>query len=155
MKTTFGMELTDPKVINPSPTGSSKWVKDINKMHDKYGVHDWMINATPEQKREFLKFRIAFLREELGETELAFYNDDPEEITDGLIDLCVIAIGTLDAFGVDADRAWNAVHQANMAKEIGVKESRPNPLGLPDLVKPDGWVAPSHQGNGVTYGGSH
>jgi len=28
-----------------------------------------------------------------------------------------------------------------------VKESRPNPLGLPDLIKPAGWVAPSHAAN--------
>ena len=34
-----------------------------------------------------------------------------------------------------------------MAKEVGRKESRPNPLGLPDLIKPEGWTAPSHEGN--------
>jgi hypothetical protein len=28
-----------------------------------------------------------------------------------------------------------------------VRESRPNPLGLPDLIKPEGWEAPSHEGN--------
>ena len=49
--------------------------------------------------------------------------------------------------GIDADEAWYNVHKANMAKEVGVKESRPNPLGLPDLVKPEGWKAPDHTGN--------
>jgi len=34
-----------------------------------------------------------------------------------------------------------------MSKEVGIKASRPNPLGLPDLVKPEGWQAPSHEGN--------
>ena len=34
-----------------------------------------------------------------------------------------------------------------MQKEIGVKDTRPNPLGLPDLVKPDGWQAPQHFDN--------
>ena len=53
----------------------------------------------------------------------------------------------MDAFGVDAHKAWDAVHKANMAKEPGVKESRPNPLGLPDLVKPEGWEGPSHEDN--------
>ena len=33
------------------------------------------------------------------------------------------------------------------SKEVGRKETRPNPLGLPDLVKPEGWEAPSHEGN--------
>ena len=72
---------------------------------------------------------------------------DAEEIVDGLIDLCVVAIGTLDAFNVDGNKAWDEVLKANMQKEVGVKESRPNPLGLPDLIKPEGWEAPSHKGN--------
>ena len=45
------------------------------------------------------------------------------------------AIGTLDAFGVDGQmKLGDAVHNANMAKEPGVKEGRPNPFGLPDLT---------------------
>jgi predicted HAD superfamily Cof-like phosphohydrolase len=59
----------------------------------------------------------------------------------------VVAIGTLDAFGVDAQRAWDEVHKANMTKQPGVKESRPNPLGLPDLIKPEGWTGPDHDNN--------
>jgi predicted HAD superfamily Cof-like phosphohydrolase len=72
---------------------------------------------------------------------------DGEEIVDGLIDLCVVAIGTLDLFEVDAHKAWDEVLKANMSKKVGVKESRPNPLGLPDLIKPEGWVGPDHTGN--------
>ena len=34
-----------------------------------------------------------------------------------------------------------------MEKEVGVKDSRPNPLGLPDLIKPEGWVGPDHADN--------
>jgi len=71
-------------------------------------------------------------------------NIDKAEIVDALIDLCVVAIGTLDAFGVDAHKAWDEVLQANLNKEPGVKESRPNPFGLPDLIKPEDWEAPNH-----------
>ena len=67
-----------------------------------------------------------------------------KRVVDGLIDLCVVAIGTLDAMGVNVHKAWDEVLTANMAKEVGVKESRPNPLGLPDLIKPEGWIAPVH-----------
>lgn len=129
---------------------SNDWVSDINMMHDKYGVHDWIDNKIMEKDHEslqqFLKFRIAFLREELLETEKAFYDGDPEEVLDGLIDLCVIAIGTMDAFGCDANGAWNEVLRANLSKKVGVKESRPNPLGLPDLIKPEDWEGPDHYG---------
>lgn len=125
---------------------SKDWVQDMNEMHSKYGVHDWVMN-NPEKLKDFLRFRIDFLKEELDETNHAFDTKDPEEIVDGLIDLCVIAIGTLDAFNVDAHEAWNKVFKANMAKEIGIKKERPNPLGLPDLVKPEGWENPNHNGN--------
>ena len=47
----------------------------------------------------FLHFRVAFLKEEFDETFKATGEKDAEEIVDGLIDLCVVAIGTLDAIG--------------------------------------------------------
>ena len=124
---------------------SKDWVNDIAKMHKKFGVNEAVNNLTPEQKQEFLKFRVKFLEEELN--ELKSQLDNPEEIVDACIDLCVVAIGTLDVFGIDANYAWDTVYQANMAKTPGVKEGRPNPFGLPDLIKPEGWTAPSHEGN--------
>jgi predicted HAD superfamily Cof-like phosphohydrolase len=69
------------------------------------------------------------------------------QLVDALIDLCVVAIGTLNAFDVDSEKAWAAVYDANIVKKVGIKESRPNPLGLPDLIKPEGWTAPSHADN--------
>ena len=126
---------------------STNWVNDINLMHQKYGVHGWVKKATPFQLKKYLEFRLNFIKEEYDETREALITDDAEEIVDGLIDLCVVAIGTLDAFGVNSIDAWDAVLEANMAKEVGRKESRPNPLGLPDLIKPEGWTAPSHEGN--------
>jgi len=131
---------------------SKDWVQDINDMHAKFGVHDWVKDELAkdtdwQRLNKFLEFRIKFLQEELGETANAVKNKDAEEIVDGLIDLCVVAIGTLDAFGVDAYKAWDEVHNANMAKERGIKESRPNPLGLPDLIKPEGWNGPEHNDN--------
>lgn len=121
------------------------WYWDIEDMHEKYGVNEKVREFDADKLRQFLQFRVNFLEEELN--ELKDNMNNPEEIVDALIDLCVVAIGTLDAFDVDAHKAWNAVHQANMNKEVGIKASRPNPLGLPDLVKPVGWTAPSHEGN--------
>ena len=122
------------------------WVQDIAEMQGKYHTRKWVKN-NPDKLKDFLKFRLEFLNEELGETWKAFEDKDADELVDGLIDLCVIAIGTLDAFDINAYKAWDAVHTANMSKSIGRKESRPNPLGLPDLIKPEGWKAPSHLDN--------
>jgi hypothetical protein len=124
---------------------STNWVNDIENMHTKYGVNEKIRTFDKEKLKQFLEFRVAFLEEELN--ELKDNIDNPEEVVDALIDLCVVAIGTLNAFDIDAYRAWDAVQDANMAKEVGVKASRPNPLGLPDLIKPEGWRAPSHENN--------
>lgn len=121
------------------------WVNDIEDMHIKYGVNEKVREFDADKLRQFLQFRVNFLEEELN--ELKDNMNNPEEIVDALIDLCVVAIGTLDAFDIDSKKAWNEVHWANMNKEVGIKASRPNPLGLPDLIKPEGWKAPSHEGN--------
>ena len=126
---------------------SNDWVKDIHDMQTKFGTRDAVEKMDKDKLLAFLTFRLKFLQEELDETKSALINGDSEEIVDGLIDLCVVAIGTLDAYGVDPYKAWDEVLDANMSKEVGVKEGRPNPLGLPDLVKPEGWTAPSHEGN--------
>lgn len=129
---------------------SNNWVKDIAEMHTKYGTNKAIRSMDRAQLTSFLKFRVNFLQEELDELKSASASGIPinaPEVVDALIDLCVVAIGTLDAFDVDAHKAWDVVHKANMNKEVGIKESRPNPLGLPDLIKPEGWVAPSHDDN--------
>ena len=115
-------------------------------MRNAFGVHEWIDTASPQQLKDFMSFRLRFLQEELDETKEAFENGDAEEMLDGLIDLCVIAIGTMDAFNCDADGAWAEVLRANLSKEVGIKASRPNPLGLPDLIKPEGWEGPDHHG---------
>lgn len=131
---------------------SNDMVKDIHDMHAKYGVHEWVRTKIEEDDKEalksFLNFRMDFINEEYKETLKAIYHDqDPEEVVDGLIDIIVVALGTLDAFGINSHKAWDEVHNANMAKKVGVKPERPNPLGLPDLIKPLEWKAPSHDGN--------
>ena len=118
---------------------STNWFKDMQAMHKKYGVDEWMKqekNSDWSRLQMFMDFRVKMMQEELDETKAAVKNGDAEEVVDGIIDMCVFAIGTLEVFGVDANKAWDQVLKANMSKEVGIKEGRPNPLGLPDLVKP-------------------
>lgn len=123
---------------------TDNWVHDISEMHRHYGFHEKVAELDDQKLRDLLEFRINFLQEEMTELTDA---ETAEDVVDALIDLCVVAIGTLDLFRVDGYKAWNEVHKANMAKAVGIKASRPNPLGLPDLIKPEGWVTPSHEGN--------
>src|SRR6478736_6800278 len=122
----------------------SPWWLDIFDMHTHYNFHETIGTMNDETLKMMLKFRLDFLQEELNEAKNA---ESAEDIVDAMIDLCVVAIGTLDAFRVDSQTGWDEVMTANMAKELGIKKERPNPLGLPDLIKPAGWEAPSHEGN--------
>ncbi|MAA57278.1 MAG: hypothetical protein CL855_02205 [Cryomorphaceae bacterium] len=128
---------------------STNWVQDMADMHKKYGVNEWFEKNKDDKvlMNKYLMFRLLMCQEELHETMQAANSGNSEEIVDGLIDLCVFAIGTLDVFNVDASKAWDEIYKANMNKQVGVKPGRPNPFGLPDLLKPDGWVPPEHVDN--------
>lgn len=130
---------------------STNWLGDIHDMHTKFCVRDkvdeFLHNGKEDVLREYLKFRIDFIREELIELECAYEDGDSEEIVDALIDIIVVASGTLDAFGVDGQAAWDEVLRANMDKSPGMKASRPNKFGFPDLTKGEDWVGPNHEGN--------
>ena len=127
-------------------TLKSEWLSDINDMHYKFGATEWVENMHRSKNykvlKDFLAFRLDFLEEEFEETQAAFFKNDSKEVVDGLIDLIVIAIGTLDLFKCDADEVWDKIHNSNMLKEPGANKSRQNPFGLPDMVKPEGWVGP-------------
>lgn len=123
---------------------STNWVADIAEMHIKFGVREAVASFDKDKLRAYLDFRIKFLEEELNELKSS---QNSEDAVDALVDLCVVAIGTLDVMQLNSYEAWNRVHDANMAKEVGIKASRPNKLGLPDLIKPEGWEAPVHHDN--------
>lgn len=137
----------------------SKFVQDLADMHTKFGVNP-VINTLDKAKlKTFLKFRLDFLQEELDEARATLELTDeewavrsknesrPAAVVDAMIDLVVVAVGTLDAFEVNTDEAWDRVHVKNMQKEPGIKSERPNPLGFPDLIKPPSWQPPCHEDN--------
>ena len=86
--------------------------------------------------------RLAMMSEELDELRAA---ETPEDRVDALIDLLVFTVGTIELAGVDLQKAFNTVMEANMAKVPGTV-TRDGITGQ-DLIKPDGWVAPDHTGN--------
>jgi len=125
-------------------TIQSQLPADITDLHTKFKVYDAVNKLSPETLKDFLQFRIGCLQEELQELKDA---DNADDAVDALIDLIYFAIGTLDLYKVDTDLSWYRVHAKNMEKEVGIKPGRANPYGLPDLVKPVGFVPPSHEGN--------
>lgn len=100
---------------------------------------------TEQITSERLEFRFSLLQEEFTELQTARENRDAEEVVDALVDIVVIALGTLELAGVDSTRAWNEVHRANMSKIKGAKPGRESDGW--DLYKPLNWRAPSHADN--------
>lgn len=126
---------------------ANTWVQDIRDMHEKFNVREGVDLFDSEKLKIYLKFRLDMIQEELDEAIKAFNEGDADGVVDALIDNAVFTIGTLDVFHVNANLAWNRVHEKNMEKSPGVKAERPNKWGLPDLIKPENWSAPTHVDN--------
>jgi hypothetical protein len=126
---------------------NTNWMLDVSAMHEKFGVYDVVDNMDKDKLKVFLEFRASCIQEELDELQDAIQAGNAEGAVDALIDIAVFTLGTLDLFSVNAHKAWADVMIANMNKTAGIKEGRPNPLGLPDLIKNPDWIAPSHEGN--------
>ena len=130
---------------------NKSWPKDIADMHKKFGVYARATEMAERELGSWLQLRINMIEEELKELKEAHFKRDAEGVIDALVDINVFATGTMDILGVDANKAWDVVMAANMSKTVGVKPGRPNPLGLPDLIKPADWMEPTHADNlGIT-----
>lgn len=128
--------MTDKEAIE-----SNDPIAQIERMNTKYGFDQIPLT------KEILNFKLSCCIEELSETmNAANVNHDADGIVDGLVDLSVFAIGILYNAGVDVRKAFTKVMAANLQKERGTKPTRPNSGGV-DLVKPEGWQAPSHKDN--------
>ena len=118
----------------------SSIVADVYALQAKYGFNHQPISMGK------LHFRGEQIEEELAEYGAALSQGDAEGMVDALIDITVFALGTLAIAGVDIQEAWDEVHLANMTKERGVKPGREQSGGW-DLIKPEGWEGPTHDGN--------
>ncbi|MDJ0952542.1 MAG: hypothetical protein QNJ81_02565 [Acidimicrobiia bacterium] len=98
----------------------------------------------PQGKKEF-DLSMHQLKEEIDEIETAFERGDFIGILDGLIDLEYFLLGIFYKNGINESthaQLFDAVHQANLLKKMGVKEGREGFGDAADAVKPDSWVDP-------------
>lgn len=90
-----------------------------------------------------VEYRLSLIREEVGELEDAIKGHDLIETVDALTDILYVVYGAYTAFGVDADKAFELVHNSNMSKlcksedeaketvEHYLKDTRYNPAYKP------------------------
>ncbi len=126
---------------------ASRQVAQVEDFNYRLGIKQCVDALKGEQLKHLVSLRVEMLKEELAELEAAVNVEDAEETVDAVVDIVYFGIGTLLLMDVDVEAAVDEVHLANMEKIRGVKPERVNPLGLPDAIKPEGWVAPSHEDN--------
>lgn len=130
----------NPHQKNFEPKATSWDVfQDLNEMHKKFGFDKQEIT------KQQMKARLDFIQEELDEAYQALDINHADDFVDANIDIIVVAVGNLDQAGVNGWVAFDTVHSANMAKQIGINSKRPEMKQ--DLVKPEGWVKPNHSRN--------
>jgi hypothetical protein len=131
----------------------------VNEMHEKFGFYDAVKKFDQDKFLKFLEFRgDKQIREEVDELcdAITMFRDAQErgdvedqkhwiqEINDAIIDILVFTFGTA-TFTMTKEElveSYKTVMVANLKKEVGIKPGRPNPYGLPDLIKPTGWTSP-------------
>lgn len=90
---------------------------------------------------DFVHFRVGFMQEELAEFSQAAASKDIGGMADALVDLAYVAHGTAVHLGLPWHDLWNAVHNANMSKVRGDKNTSKRGSQY-DVVKPKGWQPP-------------
>lgn len=137
------------------------YFQDIKAFHEKF---DLAYTGKPRMlASELADFRIKFLSEELAEytrhatlMENALCNlsfdfnkrslpDHLEGMFDALVDLVYVAIGTAYLQGFNFDEGWKRVHEANMRKQRAKDAGESKRGSSFDVIKPPGWVPPSHK----------
>ena len=100
----------------------------------------WLFNVIWEERDELINV----LAEERMEFMDAWYDDEPIEQIDALMDLIYFAMGGLTRLGVTAeqsDEIFKCIHERNMLKKSGNKD-RGSDL---DATKPADWDGPEEQ----------
>jgi predicted HAD superfamily Cof-like phosphohydrolase len=110
-------------------------------MHEHFGIP---LQQTPGfLDPDTMRFRLEFLEEELDEIMIANFEENLEELADGLVDLVIVALGTAAMMGLPFNDLFLEVHKANMNK-VRVDHPSESKRGSGfDLKKPDGWQKPN------------
>lgn len=85
------------------------------------------------------------LNEEIQELVEADEKRSLVDCVDSVLDLAYFAIGACTRMGLTEDQiedCFKAIHHANMAKKMGVKNSRPQDGSIADAIKPTDWQSP-------------
>lgn len=114
---------------------------DVCNFHKKFGFKK--VNKPSLLKKDLYNFRYKFLLEELQEFKIAHENNDLIEMSDALVDLVYVVLGTAYHMGLPFDDLWKEVHTANMLKKRCINKLDSKRKSKFDIIKPKGWKHPN------------
>lgn len=113
---------------------------DIHEFHNKFNVPFRPTQRRPN--RGVVQYRVKFMLEELEEFVQAAKKDDLVQMTDALVDLVYVAMGTAWMLNLPFPAAWIEVHSANMRKERAKADGDSKRGTSLDIIKPKDWQPP-------------
>lgn len=122
-----------------SPANDSD-VALVRQFHEKFNQPVPVTPSLPPE--DYLAFRLDRIYAEFFELDEAAKHRDLVDVTDALVDIVYLALGTAIACGVPWERVFAVVHRANMKKEAVVSAEASRFGHALDIVKPTGWVPP-------------
>ena len=72
--------------------------------------------TTDLSNTNLIKFRLSLIEEEFQELKDALKDKDISETRDAIADILYVVYGAAKAFGIDADKDFDEVHNSNMSK---------------------------------------
>ena len=102
----------------------TNYQKVVSEFNDAFGVKTHLI-PQPElfnSDTKLVNYRLSLINEEVKELNEAVINKDFVETIDALADILYVVYGGFSAFGIDADKAFDIVHQSNMSKLCKTEE---------------------------------
>lgn len=116
----------------------NKEYEDVKQFHKAFGHPVSNIPTTLTNDRA--KKRYAWILEEINEFLDAVKNNDIVEQADAMIDTIYFALGTLVEMGVQPDKLFQIVQNANMSKLWPDGKPHYNEMGK--VIKPTSWENP-------------
>jgi predicted HAD superfamily Cof-like phosphohydrolase len=92
--------------------------------NEKFGipVHNTPQPQMLQEDTALIQYRMNLIREEMKELEEAVETNDFKEVVDALSDILYVVYGMGATIGVNLDKAYSLVHDANMSKLCKTEE---------------------------------
>jgi predicted HAD superfamily Cof-like phosphohydrolase len=92
-----------------------------------------------------IEYRLSLVQEEFNELVEAIQNKDFNETIDALTDIQYVVLGFYSALGIDADKAFEIVHNSNMSKLCKSEEEAKHSVNCYLSENPQRYDSPAYR----------